>query len=660
MRRSLWRLLNRVVAVSDAVLISHMKQWKIPRHRIVVIRNGVALPAERGTAPADSKHARPLQVPEDVKIVLNVGNLTRQKAQYIFVEAAAQVLEHFPNALFLIIGEGEERSRLAQLIEEKSVGEKVKLLGSRTDVTSILGRSSLLVLSSLWEGLPLTILEAMAAGRPVVVTDVGGNKEAVRNGETGYIVPNLRPDLLADHILKVLNDDALAERMGTKGKLLYESKFRAERQVKETEDLYGMLLRARRKEVVAEGPALETDRRRAIRAQRTAVARRSQRLKVVYVMGTGIMVSGGGAERQLIELLKGIDKNRYTPVVCTMFPPYMARLERGSNWHAIRSLGVRIYELPKRTKPGPITLYRLYGIMRRERPDIVHAYSFLANWRATIAAVCARVPVVICSDRNVNNWMKWHHCLFERLLTRFRKANVVNAVALKKFLAEREGIPVETIRVIYNGVDLRRFETAADVGEVKRELGIPPQAPVVGLVAVLSDKKDIPTFLRAAVRVKEVIPDTTFLIVGDGPARFELEDLALELGLGDSARFIGHSNAVPRFISAMNISVLSSLREGCSNAILESMAMGKPVVATDVGGNRELVDNGDTGFLVSTSDDEALAEKIVYLLNNPGIANEMGQAGREKTRRLFSVSRMVQETVFLYESFAPCLDGNER
>jgi glycosyltransferase involved in cell wall biosynthesis len=649
-KRFLWHAFDRIIAVSEAASFSHMRQWRIPNKKMVVIRNGVSPPEDDDNLPNKADPLSTLGLAENTKIVLNVGNLTEQKAQHILIEAAEEVLRQLPDALFLIIGEGEQRPKLEALIEEKALGERVKLLGSRTDVTSIVGRSSVLALSSLWEGLPLTILEAMAAEKPVVVTDVGGNKEAVRDGETGYVVPSRRPDLLADRILRVLNDEALAEEMGTQGRLRYEAEFRAERQIRKTEDLYDMLLRAHRKEIVPEPLAVEIDRRLTARVPGTAAATAAQPSKVAYVMGMGIMGSGGGAERQLIELLRRIDRKRYSPFVCSIFPASLSQQQRGANWQMIRKLGIPMYEFPKRIFVGPWALFKLYRVLRRERPEVVHSYCFPANWRATIAARCARVPVIVSSDRNVNDWMKWYHCMFERFLTRFRKANVVNAVALKKFLAEREGIPVETIRVIYNGVDLTRFERAADVEEVKGELGIPPQAPVVGLVAVLSDKKDIPTFLRAAVRVKEVIPDTTFLIVGDGRVRSELEGLAADLQLGDRVRFVGHSNEVPRLISAMDISVLSSLREGCSNSILESMALSKPVVATDVGGNGELIDDGGTGFLVAAGDDEALADKIIYLLENRDVSASMGRSGHEKVQKLFSVDRMVSETTSLYQT----------
>lgn len=370
--------------------------------------------------------------------------------------------------------------------------------------------------------------------------------------------------------------------------------------------------------------------------------------KVMYVVG--VLGSGGGVGRQLIELLKRLGDG-YDPVVCSIFPPRLAYLQEGANREMLEHLGVPVCDLPKRTRLGLLTVFKLYRTMRRERPTIVHSYCFSANWRATIAAVCARVPVIISSDRNVNDWMKWYHRLLEEWLSRFRDAIIVNAAALKNFLIEKENIPAAKVRVIYNGLDMVRFDIETDPKEVKRELGIPEEAPTVGLVAVLSPKKDIPTFLRAAVRVRDAVSDARFLIVGEGHLHDELEELARDLGLAECLLFVGHSDEVPRLIAAMNVSVLSSLREGCANVILESMAMGKPVVATDVGGNGELVDDGETGFLVSVGDDDALARKTVHLLKDPGLMKEMGQAAREKILRVFLVDRMVKQTVSLYEAF---------
>ena len=168
-------------------------------------------------------------------------------------------------------------------------------------------------------------------------------------------------------------------------------------------------------------------------------------------------------------------------------------------------------------------------------------------------------------------------------------------------------------------------------------------------MARLFPAKNHAIFLRTAAIINQAMPDTRFALVGDGPLRSYLENLSQELGLASKAIFFGEQRDVGTYLSAFDIAVLTSEAEGCSNYLLEAMALGKPVVATDVGGNREVVQHSETGLLIPPGNAEALAKAIIALLQDPEAARAMGQRGRDRVVTQFSVESMVQQYQDIYE-----------
>jgi glycosyltransferase involved in cell wall biosynthesis len=168
------------------------------------------------------------------------------------------------------------------------------------------------------------------------------------------------------------------------------------------------------------------------------------------------------------------------------------------------------------------------------------------------------------------------------------------------------------------------------------------------MLASLTPKKAPRVFLEAAALVRASVPAARFLVVGDGPLRGDLEARARELGLSDAVRFAGESDDVPGVLAGVSVSVLTSVKEGCSNIVLETMAAGRPMVATAVGGNPELIVDGVTGFLVPVGDARAVADRVVRLLSDTALAARMGEAARERAFGEFGVERMVERTVAVY------------
>lgn len=355
-----------------------------------------------------------------------------------------------------------------------------------------------------------------------------------------------------------------------------------------------------------------------------------------------------GAQRQLLELVKGLDKERFKPIVLTMRSGGDMELEFGEIPE------VQVISLERHGKYDLTYPLRVLRLLRRMKVDVVQPFLTPATFFGLLPALLCRVPVKIATERNSKgrNSMGFGFCLYmqmEDFIARFADWVVSNSEAGRDYVIQR-GIPRKRTRVIYNGVNLERLSVAEeDIGRIRSRLCIPPGGKVVGIMARLFPQKDHFTFLRAAAIINQTLPDTRFALVGDGPRRSALELLSQELGINSKTVFFGEQPDVGTYLSIFDVAVLTSEAEGCSNSLLESMALGKPVVANDVGGNRELVDHGKNGLLVPFGDYNALADAIVNLLQNYESARIMGRRARENVISQFSVAHMVQQYEVLYE-----------
>ncbi|HEX6650513.1 MAG TPA: glycosyltransferase, partial [Pyrinomonadaceae bacterium] len=227
---------------------------------------------------------------------------------------------------------------------------------------------------------------------------------------------------------------------------------------------------------------------------------------------------------------------------------------------------------------------------------------------------------------------------------------VANSNAVRdKLIADGTG--AEKVSVVYNGLDLRRLSTSALRAESLSMLGLPSDSRrFVSIVANMRHEvKDYPMFLRSARRVKDTVPEAAFLLAGEGELTESLKALARELGIEDSTFFLGRCENVAELLSISEICVLSSKAEGFSNSILEYMAAARPVVVTDVGGAREVVSEGETGYLIASGDDAAMADRLISLLRDPGKARTIGEKGRRVVEEKFSCEAQLARTEALYE-----------
>ena len=293
-------------------------------------------------------------------------------------------------------------------------------------------------------------------------------------------------------------------------------------------------------------------------------------------------------------------------------------------------------------------LARLAALMRRERFDVVHNYLLRANVVGSIAARVARVPVVLGSKRGCHE-RRGLELIGARLSNRLADCVTANAEAVREFVHENESCPREKMTVIPSGIDTERFRPLAGAREdYKSRLGLDPARPVVGIVTRMRVRKGVEEFLRAMAMVCERHPDVQTVVVGEVGLDPELEGLVQETGLAGRLHLLGRRSDMPEVFSAFDVFVLSSHDEGMSNAILEAMAMEKPVVATDVGGTGEVVEHGRSGLLVPARDPRPLAAAIGDVLAAPERARAMGRVGRETVERRFSARSMVRQMEDLY------------
>jgi len=351
----------------------------------------------------------------------------------------------------------------------------------------------------------------------------------------------------------------------------------------------------------------------------------------------------GGTEQQMLELLQEIDRARYKPhVVCFR--------DKGRIAGEIESLGIPVTLVPKSGRVDPGFFWHLMALIRRTRPRIVQTFLFTANSWGRLAAWLSGVPVIIGGERNIDDWKGPLHRFVDRVLARFTTTIVVNAAAIKTFLVEEEGLTGRNIRVVYNGVRWQRFTPARVRSEAVR-------VPVIGIVGRLEPQKDHHTCIRAFARLRLRVPGARLRVIGDGSLRHELEAFARGLDTGDTVEFQGETRDVGKVLSQLDLVVVSSTREGCCNVILEAMSAGVPVIATRVGGNVELITEGENGYLVPPHDPVALAEAMGRALADPGQLEAFSRSGLQAARGRFSVEAMAAAYDRLYQELLQTTDG---
>jgi glycosyltransferase involved in cell wall biosynthesis len=352
-------------------------------------------------------------------------------------------------------------------------------------------------------------------------------------------------------------------------------------------------------------------------------------LRVMFMV-TSLPV--GGAETLLAELVRRMDPCHFLPEICCLKERGPLGEQLAEELPVHHDLLANKYDL--RVWP------RLVKLLRERRTDaVVTVGAGDKMFWGRLAAKRSGVPVIL-SALHSTGWPDGVGRL-NRLLTSITDGFIAVADSHGEHMLENEGFPAEKVFVIPNGVDTSRFAPQPPSESLRREIGIGQADPIVAIVAALRPEKNHELYLDIAARTVRELPDTKFLIVGDGPRREPLEQLAAELRVASSVRFLGTRKDVPQLLSLSDVFVLTSHNEANPVSILEAMSVGKPVVATNVGSIKEAVAEGETGYLVPPGDAAAMTERLVALLENPLRARQMGEFGRGVVIDNWSVEAMV-------------------
>lgn len=366
-----------------------------------------------------------------------------------------------------------------------------------------------------------------------------------------------------------------------------------------------------------------------------------KKFNILYVIEGG--PNWGGAEEMLLNVMKVIDRNRFSVEVCCLVGGYVAE--------ELKTAGAPVTVLNMKDKWDYRAVSRLVSMLKMKNIHIIHTCLYTSNTFGRIAAIIARTPITVAWEQSMAYVKPRRHMWVDWFLNKFTHFIVVPSEAVKQSVIESENISGLKIEVVHNMADMAKFAVTVDVETKRAELGLKPDDIVVGFVASLSEKKGHKYLLDATPEVIRVFPNVRFLLVGEGPLRGEIEEKIKMRNLEGKVILLGFRKDIPEILSILDFYVHPSLMEGLSLSIMEAMAMGKPVVASRVGGTPEVVKDGETGILVPARDSRAIAEAITGLLKDKETASEMGRAGSELIRAHFTPEASVGRLEKLYEKF---------
>lgn len=355
----------------------------------------------------------------------------------------------------------------------------------------------------------------------------------------------------------------------------------------------------------------------------------------------------GGGQINLLSLAASLDKSLFEVLVCSD--------DGGALVEAVKNKGIRHIPISITKRISRNTVAEIADVLSEHKIDVLHTHGGVAGFYGRWAAHKNRIPVIVHTLHGIhylhyrNFVLKFGYVLLEKWFSRFTDA-VIYVCDSDKTLGKKYGlVPERKSAVIRNGIDFempgQKLAEELDWGE---ELGIDLSQSIVGTVARLHRQKGIPYLLEAARLLSQEIPGIQFLIVGGGPWKDRLEEQKNRLGLEKVVHFLGERKEIPQILSLFDVVVLPSLWEGLPYSLLEAGALGKPVVATDVDGVKEIITDGKTGILVPPKSPKRLAEALRQLIENKDLALHLGAALMEDLHERYALSHMIEDVQNLY------------
>jgi len=618
---------ERVVAVSETIREHIKENYKVRENKICLIHGGfdseVFSPAKVSGDRISSVQSTLRLSPQHPPVVILPGRLTQWKGQDVFIDSLARI-KHL-DFLAFCVGDTEENPAFSRKLEEKirrnGLEDKVRLAGHCSDMPAVFMVADVVVSASSTqpEAFGKVAIEAMAMGKPVIATAHGGSLETVLPGETGWLVPPLDTDRLADAIEEAISDGEKVQKYGRQGQNWVNKNFTADTMCRKTVQLYNELYERRQLQVSS---------------------------KVLTVMQFLPELESGGVERGTLEMGRYLARKGHRSIVVSGGGRLVDQLKKDGSEHIKRSIGSK----------SPMALLHILPLRRfivKNRVDILHLRSRMPAWIGYIV------------------WKSLPRCRRPVLVTTFHGFYSVNAYSA--IMARGEGViaisksikkhilenydRVTNVKLIFRGVDTEYFDPEnielSRQTRLAKSWALDRSRRVLMLPGRLTRWKGQQFFLKSLLQVLH--PSFTAVMVGDIADNqgytAELKEFIEKNGLAERARLVGHCSDMPAaFMLADIVLSTSSLEpEAFGRTTVEAMAMGKPVIATAHGGSLETVIDGENGWLVAPSDEEGLAKSIeAALALTKEELHSMGAKGQARVVKNFASLTMCERTEDFY------------
>lgn len=367
--------------------------------------------------------------------------------------------------------------------------------------------------------------------------------------------------------------------------------------------------------------------------------KKDKKIRIIFI---NYSLDIGGAETLILDICRGLNPEKYEPCVCCL------KLD-GVLMSEFEKAGIPVYVINKKTGIDYLLFFKFLRLFIRLGIDIVNTHGAGSWLFAGIAAkLCGKKLIHTEHTKPYHNLGRWKK--IEKFLTLFTDQIITVGDSVAEFMIKEEGIPRDKVRVIHNGIRTELYRKEVDRSMKRREIGVEDSHFVVGNVARMFINKDHATLLKAFKIVTDVVPGARLVLVGDGPLRSDISALAQTLGVKEKMIFLGNRRDIPELLKTFDIFALSSILEGFPIVLLEAMAAGLPVVATNVDGNSELVLNGETGYLTPPCDAKLMADNIIRMSGNANDRRSMGFKAQRMIKEKFDFSRTIAIYEGLFES----------
>ncbi len=599
------RWVNNIIVVSDAVKKIVVESENVKSDKIEVIHNGVDVNRFEIICEIPEKMGE-LKLTLGTPVVGCVGNLRSIKGQRYLVEAAVKVLKRFSDAQFLFVGAGEIKDSLVSQAKKLNIENNIQFLGQRSDIPELLSIMDVCVLPSLSEGLSNTLLEYMAAGKPIISTRVGGNTELITNKEEGLLVDPANSHALAETIISLLDNKELRQRLGQAAK----------RKVVENYSIQRMIQKYER--------TLETP----------FVPKKMKQINICHLISSNGLF---GAEKVMLSLAANMNYNG--------IKSWVIGIKNSYNPHSELIDEAKDKEIPaitieSRGRFDFKSVDKICEFIRQNDISVLHAHNYKANLLGLLAARKTKIPIVTTLHGYIGGGAKLRfYESIDRFILRFFNKVILVDDSLRKWF--KNGSPKPSI--INNGVSL-------EVSSCNNTLSKDKKGLVIGSIGRLSPEKGHKYLLEAFSRAIKDYPDLQLIIVGDGELRNELEGLTSSLGVKENVTFTGFQKDVTKYYNSIDIYVSPSLLEHFPLTILEAMGFGKAIVATNVGGTPDLIKKeGFTGLLINPGSSDAIYKAILTYILQPSLRKTYGGNSMQFVKENYSLEKMVDSYKKVYE-----------